>query len=47
MSKKINKKRQAYAQKQEKQGQNVVKWIFIALIILAVIFAVYMTSMYT
>ena len=29
MSKKANKKRQAYARKQEKQGQNVVRWIFV------------------
>jgi cell division protein FtsL len=47
MSKKVNQKRKAYAEKQEKQGQNVVKWIFIALIVLAAVFAIYMTSMYT
>ena len=46
MSKKVNQKRKAFAEKQEKQGQNVVKWIFIALIALAVVFAIYMTSMY-
>ena len=47
MKKKVNQKRKAYAEKQEKQGQNVVKWIFIALIVLAAVFAIYMTSMYT
>ncbi len=47
MSKKLNKKRQAYAEKQEKQGQNVVKWIFISLVILAAVFAIFMTSMYS
>jgi len=43
---KVNKKRQAYAEKQEKQGQTVVKWIIIALILLAFIYAAfYMTAM--
>ena len=39
MSKKVNKKRQAYAKKQEKQGQNVVTWIIVALIVLAILVA--------
>ena len=47
MSKKVNKKRQAYAEKQEKQGQNVVKWIFIGLILLAVVYVAFTMSMWT
>ena len=39
--KKINKKRQAYVEKQEKQGQKVVLWIMVALIILALAYAFY------
>ncbi|MBO4822828.1 MAG: hypothetical protein J5548_15370 [Prevotella sp.] len=41
MSKKVNKKRQAYVQKQEKQGQKVVLWIMVALILLALAYAFY------
>ena len=33
---KMNAKQKAFAKKQEKEGKNVVKWIFIALIALAV-----------
>lgn len=39
MSKKLNKKRQEYAKKQEKQGQNVVTWIIVGLIVLALLVA--------
>jgi hypothetical protein len=46
MSKKVNKKRQAYAEKQQKQGQNVVKWIFVALLLLAIVYVAFtMTTM--
>ena len=38
MSKKVNKKREAYAKKQEEQGKKVVTWIFVGLIILAIIY---------
>ena len=41
MSKKLNKKRQAYVERQEKQGQKVVLWIMVALIFLALIYAAY------
>lgn len=44
---KMNKKRQAYVEKQEKQGQNVVKWIFIGLILLAVVYVAFTMSMWT
>lgn len=44
MSKKINKKRQAYAEKQQKQGQNVVRWIFIGLLILAIVYVAFTMS---
>ena len=47
MSKKVNQKRKAYAEKQEKQGQNVVKWIFIGLILLAVVYVAFTMSMWT
>ena len=47
MSKKINQRRQAYADKQEKQGQNVVKWIFVGLIILALAYVAYTMYMWT
>ncbi|MBQ4222450.1 MAG: hypothetical protein II674_01255 [Prevotella sp.] len=47
MSKKVNKRRQAYAEKQEKQGQNVVMWIIIALIVLALLFAFYSISRFS
>lgn len=40
MSKKLNKKRQAYAEKQQKQGMNVVVWIIVGLIALAFLYAV-------
>lgn len=33
---KLNAKQKAYAKKQEQEGKNVVKWIFIGLISLAV-----------
>ena len=41
MSKKLNKKRQAYVEKQEKQGQKVVLWIMVGLILLALAYAFY------
>ena len=44
---KLNKKRQAYVEKQEKQGQNVVKWIFLGLIVLAIVYAVVTMSMWS
>ena len=44
---KLNKKRQAYVEKQGKQGQNVVKWIFIGLIVLAIVYAVVTMSMWS
>ena len=44
---KMNKKHQAYVEKQEKQGQNVVKWIFIGLILLAVVYVAFTMSMWT
>lgn len=47
MSKKINKKRQAYVEKQEKQGQKVVLWIMVALIILALAYAFYFITVMT
>lgn len=39
--KKLNARQKAYAEKQEQEGRNVVKWIFIVLILLAVLFCVY------
>ena len=46
MAKKVNQKRQAYTEKQEKQGQNVVKWIFIVLLLLAIVYVAFtMTTM--
>ena len=47
MSKKVNKKRQAYIEKQEKQGQKVVLWIMVALIILALAYASYFITTMT
>ena len=38
MSKKVNKKREAYAKKQEEQGRKVMAWIFGGLIVLAIIY---------
>ena len=38
---KMNKKRRAYAEKQQKQGQNTVKWIFAVLVVLALACAFY------
>ena len=37
-NKKVIKKREAYAKKQEEQGKKVVTWIFAGLIILALIY---------
>ena len=45
MNKKVIKKREAYAKKQEEQGKKVVTWIFAALIILAVIYLIWTFSM--
>ena len=47
MSKKVNKKRQAYVEKQEKQGQKVVLWIMVGLIILALAYASYFITTMT
>ena len=38
---KVNKKRKAYVEKQEKQGQSVVKWIFVGLILLAIVYVAF------
>ena len=45
MNKKVNAKREAYAKKQEEQGKKVVTWIFVGLIILAVIYLIWTFSM--
>ena len=45
MSKKVNKKREAYAKKQEEQGKKVVTWIFAGLIILAIIYIIWTFGM--
>ena len=45
MNKKVIKKREAYAKKQEEQGKKVVTWIFACLIILAVIYLIWTFSM--
>ena len=45
MSKKVNKKREAYAKKQEEQGKKVVMWIFGALIVLAIIYLIWTFTM--
>lgn len=47
MSKKVNKKRQAYAEKQQKQGQNVVLWIIAGLILLALVYCFYSFSIFS
>ena len=47
MSKKLNKKRQAYQEKQQKQGQNVVMWIIIALILLALVYCFYFITRFS
>jgi hypothetical protein len=44
MNKKVNAKREAYAKKQEEHGKNVMKWIFGALIVLAIIYLVWTFS---
>ena len=44
MSKKSNVKREAYAKKQEEKGKKVMKWIFVVLAILAVIYLVWSFS---
>ena len=45
MSKKVNKKREAYAKKQEEQGKKVVTWIFAGLILLAIVYLVWTFGM--
>ena len=45
MNKKVIKKREAYAKKQEEQGKRVVTWIFAGLIILAVVYLIWTFSM--
>lgn len=47
MSKKVNQKRKAYAEKQQKQGQKVVLWIMVALVILALIYAFYSINQFS
>ena len=42
---KMNAKREAYAKKQEEQGKKVVTWIFVGLIILAVIYLIWTFTM--
>ena len=42
---KVNAKREAYAKKQEEQGKKVVTWIFVGLIILAVIYLIWTFTM--
>lgn len=44
-NKKVNAKREAYAKKQEEQGKKVVTWIFVGLIILAVIYLIWTFTM--
>ncbi len=41
----MNQKRKAYAEKQEKEGQKVVQWIFAALILLAIIYGVWVMTL--
>ena len=45
MNKKVIKKREAYAKKQEEQGKKVVTMIFAGLIILAVVYLIWTFSM--
>ena len=45
MNKKVIKKREAYAKKQEEQGKKVVTWIFAGRIILAVVYLIWTFSM--
>ena len=40
-TKKLNAKQQAYAQKEEQKGRNVVNWIFGVLILLGVLYLVF------
>ena len=47
MSKKNQAKREAYAKKQEQKGKNVMKWIFVALAILAVVYLVWSFNILT
>jgi len=42
---KNNAKREAYAKKQEEQGKKVVTWIFVGLILLAIIYLVWTFAM--
>ena len=44
-NKKVIKKREAYAKKQEEQGKKVVTWIFAGLILLAVIYLIWTFTM--
>ena len=43
--KRMNAKQKAFAEKQEKEGRKVVNWIFGALIVLAIIYAIWAISM--
>lgn len=38
---KANTKRSAYAEKQEKEGRKIINWIFVILILLGVLYAIY------
>lgn len=38
---KKNAKRAAYAEKQEKEGRSIINWIFVALVALGVLYAIY------
>ncbi len=42
---KNNAKREAYAKKQEEEGKKVVTWIFVGLIVLAVIYLIWTFAM--
>ena len=44
-NKKVLKKREAFAKKQEEQGKKVVTWIFGGLIILAIIYLIWTFTM--
>ena len=45
-NKKVSKKREAFAKKQEQEGRKVVNWIFGVLVVLAIAFCAYSISKY-
>ncbi len=45
MNKKVNAKREAYAKKQEKQGQKVIAWIFGVLLVLTLLYLCWIIGM--